>query len=256
MKNWVRRFLLPACVLPLLVLGYFMPRMAGGALNRSLEREVWEMEDRGVSLTLTEEMDVLSRMELFAQLVSREHTQVELKEGSELAGIGARAAAEDVMARLEGVSVMGAAVPYLLTGEDDEGQTRSGIFWRCVWQFDSDIGDIGGTLWIDDQTGLLMGFDLSAELFRYLAVDGRRADFSYLLQDFCASHYPVDGLHIDDLHDETLMLQLEKHLAVYMELGLDMGGAIYMVPIEIGDRVRFNMTQQTVSEVDRIRASA
>lgn len=246
MKRRIGRVLLPACVLPLLVLGYFMPRMAGGALSRSLELKVWEMEDRGVSLTLTEEMDVLSRMELFAQLVSREHTQVELKEGSELAGIGAKAAAEDVMAFLEGFSVKGDAVPYLLTGEDGEGQTRSGIFWRCTWELK---GDIGGTLWIDDQTGLLMGFDLSADMFYDLAYSGGRANFLYMLRDFCASRYPVDDLHMDEMYDESFMAQLEKDLPVYMELGLDKGGVIYTVPVEIDeDRVRFNMTRRNAGK--------
>ncbi len=258
MKKWICRLLLHACVLPLLVLGYFMPRLAGEILDRSLAREAWEMEDRGVSLTLTEETDALSRMELFAQIISREHTAVELKEGGELAGIGAKAAAEKAMDHLGGVSVLDAAVPYLLTGEDESGQTRSGIFWRCV----RDLGtDAEGTVWIDDQTGLLMGFDLPADMFYFLGKGRSWETFAAQLMDFCVEQYSLNGLYSDRLREDAAHpldpkkgVEIQQvpggmDLAIHMELTQGERPVSYTALLEIGaGRVRFNMTEQNAVE--------
>ncbi len=257
MKKWICRLLLHACVLPLLVLGFFMPRLAGETLDRSLARKTWEIEDRGVSLTLTEETDALSRMELFARLISREHTAVELKEGGELAGIGAKAAAEKAMDHLGAMSQIDAAVPYLITGEDGSGQTRSGIFWRCTCE---SWPDAEGTVWIDDQTGLLMGFDLPADMFYFLG-EGRSWEvFATQLMEFCVEHYSVNGLYSDRLREDAAhpldpkkgveTQQAPKmELAIHMELTRDEGLISCTALLEVGaDRVRFNMTEQNAVE--------
>lgn len=258
MRKWICRLLLSACILSLLALGYFMPYLAGEALDRSLSHGAWEMEDRGVSLTLTEETDALSRMELFTQIIDHEHTAVELQEGGELAGIGAKAAAEQVMDRLGGISVLDAAVPYLLTGEDKSGQTRSGIFWRCVRDAGSESE---GMIWIDDQTGLLMGFDLPADMFYFLG-EGRSWEvFATQVLEFCVAHYSVNGLYSDRLREdetdakdpkkgvETPITPRGMELAVHMELTRDEGSISYTALLEIGaDRIRFNMTEHNAEE--------
>lgn len=204
MRRAVR--LLPVlCTLLLVGLGAGMPRLAALALDRGLAREVSQREAPSVSLELLQDADFFHTLELF----QRRTSQIQLSEGYRMTAEEAAQAAQAILADLGAGAPADAvpeAIPYLFS--DADTQNTSGVFWRCAW-------DSGGKaeaqlLWLDDQTGMMVGFQGA---FRGTVLDEKYAVFqepATAVAEYCRLNYPV----------ETVKLALESsdnYLAAYPE---------------------------------------
>lgn len=201
------RFLPVLCTLLLVGLGAGMPRLAALALDRGLAREVSRREAPSVSLELLQDADFFHTLELF----QRRTSQIELSEGYRMTAEEAVQAAQAVLAELGAggpADTAPEAIPYLFS--DADTQNTSGVFWRCIWDGGAEEED--QLLWLDDQTGLMVGFQ---GFFHRTVKEEKYAVFqepASAVAEYCRRNYPV----------ETVKLALEpsdNYLAQYPESG-------------------------------------
>ena len=144
----------------LVTIGLLMPRFAAAFQDLRLARDVRQVENAAVSLTLAQEMVELTDLDVFQslELFSSPATMIELEEGrytsagdvAQKARLVASYIMSDVYYHSDELHSQ-EIVPFLMT--DSFG--RSGIFWRCSWKDRPDE-----EVWIDDQNDNLMGFRL------------------------------------------------------------------------------------------------
>lgn len=204
------------CTLLLLALGAYMPHLASLVLDRRLEQAVTLREDAQVSLELSQAPDFFELLELF----QRDHSLIELTEGSRMTATEAQSAAIAALLalKLDGMVLhdVPETTPVLLTSKGTPG--LSGIFWRCIW-----TGDDQAVLWLDDQTGLMVGFQGQFDMTTFVTVkeyltlnQELSREAAAKLQEYCELYYPSDGaemtLNAEEKYacDYTLTLYREE----------------------------------------------
>lgn len=208
MKRRLLQALLAAGTAALLCLGLFLPRLAASRRERSLAGEVWQKENRALSLTLAQELVELPALDIFQalELFAGAPPAVELEEGRNLTAVQAAQVAENLQSQVQEYFLSQGyvpidiywdwsenlcpdqAVPFLLTSAEGV----SGVFWRCGW-----AGRPEEAVWLDDQTGLPVGFLLQTPGLA-LDMDGARELCLALCGEFYAPEvsadiYPVDA---------------------------------------------------------------
>jgi len=143
--------------LGVLVLGFCLPRIVSGALDRQLTGERRELAIQEVSLSRPGEADIYDLL----RLMGGEHTQVALSQGENMTAEEAVRRAEELLyvqvldiwrpstKNFTGIQ----AEPFLVTSR--EAPQLSGIFWRCTW---TDPHEQQGTLFLEDGDGRLVSF--------------------------------------------------------------------------------------------------
>ena len=141
-------------------LGFMMPHIAAAYQDRSLEGDVWRMENAPVSLALVEEMVEIPELNLLQslELFSFWSEGVPLEDGQKTSKEEALRIASEVVEYLRGLPMINGypdeAIPLLVTNANG----RSGIFWRCGW-----VGHEDEAIWIDDAHSNLAGFVLRGD---------------------------------------------------------------------------------------------
>lgn len=146
----MKRYIIFALVAALLSVGLFMPDMALGIYEGRLEAGAVSFQNNDISLSIGENYNYFDALFLFTECSA----QLELAEGNRLTGDQAAEICKELRKRFfpdnngENMSVK----PYLLAKGED--MASSGIYWMACW-FDQN-GDFDGTIWIDDERGLLI----------------------------------------------------------------------------------------------------
>lgn len=145
--------------------GLCLPRIAAGIVDARLQTEVRKMESSTISLTMQQEEDSLQRLALFGRLLEQSDSVVEMSGQGQYQMTeteirdAARLTLQELTERLAAYGLPGILTgetmkiqPVLFVGQDAQKSTRSAVFWRILFS------ENGGCLWLDDQTGQMVGF--------------------------------------------------------------------------------------------------
>ncbi len=142
------------CVLlaAVLAFGLFMPELALETYERRLEGGSVEIQNNDISLSIGQDYDYFESLYLFTEC----SIQLELTEGNRMTGDQAAEKCKELRKRFfpnESESLAHMSVrPYLLAKGND--MASSAIYWMACWYDEN--GDFDGTVWIDDEKGLLI----------------------------------------------------------------------------------------------------
>lgn len=176
--------------LGVLVLGFCLPRVVFGAMDRRLAGERRKLEIQDVSLSKPGEADFYDLL----RLMGGEHTEVALSQGENLTVEEAAQLAEEMLRNwlppevwIEDAEDV-QADPVLVTSREE--MLLSGIFWRCTW---TDPWGEQNMLYLEDRSGGLASFrfftthwykaaeDVIAEIImglRYYFMDNYQAEMT------------------------------------------------------------------------------
>lgn len=219
MRKIILKLIFASGVMILLGISLYLPKLMTAFLDNRLSKQVIQMENSNVSLTMSQDPDFMQRLVLFHNAMEQGGSVVEV------GGQGTMTEEEVAAAAMEAMDGMFEALSFgepslmksfLFLESEEEPQTKSGIFWYCVWE------DTGTLLWLDDVTGAMIGLQIAGEVKSLIneetAVEKHKiktkkntnssartdagieevtdASASYVIAtrigEYCRKHYPVD----------------------------------------------------------------
>lgn len=199
----------------LVFVGLFLPDLSSIAVDKHLSMQIKQMKNNEISLSLTNNMEILESVDLFNKLLTNtgdpeqyKSSVVELKEYSQVCRLNEKKvkqfAVEIMNTVLPDGDVQGEpdeAEPILMLGSDGEEAAESGIYWRCLW-IDDDAQSVA--LWIDDNNGQMV----------HLMVDytdhsnDEIPQIIYDLGKYCLTHYQADRVQCRKDYDECYVIEV------------------------------------------------
>lgn len=228
MKKYVIHILAAA----MLALGLLMPDIALKMYESRIEAGTVSFQNNDISLSIGQDYDYFESLFLFTECSA----QLELPEGNRLTGDEAAEKCKELRKMLfpdQDVSLDSMSVkPYLLAKGDD--MASSGIYWLACW-FDEN-GDFDGTIWIDDERGLLIS--CGGRLWHEVGVDkdivvyaSPLKDVAVLLSTYFLEIKGVENAAIEGDEDEYIIsLSSDNGKEGYFRVFRQPDNMFYVVP--------------------------
>ncbi len=208
----------------LIIVGLFLPNLSSSMLDHHLSTQIKQMDNNSISLSLSDNMEILESVDLFYKLLYNDDkntavydtnsvcgnfSAVELSEYSQVCRLNEQKvkqlAAEVINDIAEERAVIGEpteVTPNLLIRSNNDIAVKSGIYWRCLW-IDSE-SQANAAIWLDDKSGQMVGLMLDYK-------DDSNDEIPQIVYDlgkYCLVHYQADQVHCRKETDEYYFIEV------------------------------------------------
>ena len=201
----------------IICISLYMPNLASMALDYRLRTQVNQMENIDVSFDSSEETDFLERAVLFRKLLGI-NSVIDIPSKSQACRLSENKVKSLAAEILKDITVYDIsymdleAVPKLLISSDEDNSLRLGVFWMCLW---NDKDEASGALWVDDESGKMVGFMLNYNDIYSENISGdTEYDDDYIpeivfqIGDYCCRHYQTEKIEYIKQSEYNYIIQL------------------------------------------------
>lgn len=236
------------CTIIVIVTGFFMPVSASKALNRRLCNSVEEMENKKISLVLSNSEEAVKSTLTFSNLINKDSNTnisiVDISEKSKICHLTYNKVKEILLKILNSLNTLCdgcddfEAVPQLFITIGDETIEQSTIYWKCIWKNKNNIQQV---MWIDDISGKMVGLIMNdnaangSDENNKTEADNSDTDIPKevtSLVNYCKENYQADDINCIKTFDESRIL--ETHYIIEITIKENGYTAIYPISVYFG----------------------
>lgn len=207
----------------LIIAGFFLPNLSSLTLDHHLSTQIKQMGNNSISLSLSDNTEILESVDLFYKLLFNDErnsenydsyavygnfSSVELSEYSQVCRLNEQKVKQLAAEVMNDIVKDGAAfgeptevTPKLLIRSNDDIAVKSGIYWCCLWL---DTDSQAEALWIDDKSGQMVGLMLDY-------TDNSNDEIPKIIYDlskYCLVHYQADRVHCRKETEEYYFIEI------------------------------------------------
>lgn len=209
--------------LMIIVTGFFMPALASEGLNWRLYNSVEQMENKKISLDVSNSEENIKNAWTLFNLVNGDESAsvVEISEKSRLCNLTVDKIKEISLKVLKSLDILDhgyddfKAVPNLFIRIGDEMVAQSSVYWRCSWL---DKNDMQQVMWIDDISGKMVGLVIThdssdstsstdADQDIYVSDSDMPEDVMALVE-YCKENYSADNVVCNKGYDDHYIVEM------------------------------------------------